>query len=309
MENANKTSLEEFLLLAFSGLGQLQTPLFVIILCMYIVCIGGNVAIIVLVRVEPSLHSPMYFFISLLAALDVMFVSCIIPKLLSNLIAANKRISFIGCFSQMFFSDSLGTAECYLLAVMAFDRDLAVNNPLHYFNIMNNELCVTLASLPWVVGIICVIIPTILTARLEFCGSNEVNHFFCDFAPLHSLACSDPFVSQVVSNSMAFLAAVVPFITTIGFYIHIIVIISRIHSSKGKFKVFSTCSSHLSVAGLYYITAIIVYVLPQGIQYEKFLALSYTVVTPLCNPFIYTFRNRDVKKALFRVTSCRVSSS
>ncbi|KAE8587989.1 hypothetical protein XENTR_v10022256 [Xenopus tropicalis] len=300
MDKANRTSVEEFILLAFSDLYQLQIPLFFAMLLIYITCVSGNLAIIFLVRVEPSLHTPMYFFISTLAATEMLCVSCIIPNLLANLIAAKNRISLIGCFTQLFAIDTLGTAESYLLAVMAFDRDLAISNPLQYSAIMTQKLCVQLAVLPGIVGIVTLSVPFILTARLEFCGPYEINHFFCDFAPLQSLACSDPFNTKLVTNCGAVFATVLPFITTVGFYIHIIVIIFQIHSAESKQKAFSTLSSHLTVAGLFYVTAITVYVVPKGSQYDRFLALIYTVIIPLLNPFIYTFRNKDVKRALIK---------
>ncbi|KAG8449799.1 hypothetical protein GDO86_016459 [Hymenochirus boettgeri] len=302
MEKVNQTTLGEFILLAFSDLGQIQHLLFYMLILIYIVCIGGNVAIILLIKAEPSLHIPMYFFIGTLSALETMFVSCIIPKLLANLIAADMRISFIGCVFQVFVSHTLGTAECYLLAVMAFDRDLAINNPLRYLSIMTHELSVNLAILPFIVGVVCVIIPTVLTSGLDFCGPNAINHFYCDLVGLQSLACSDHFIIQIFSSCMAFIAAVVPFIITIGFYIHIIRTIFFIHSSKGKVRAFSTCSSHLSIVGVYYITAIVVYVIPKGNHYDRYLSLLYTVITPLLNPFIYSYRNKDVKNALLKLT-------
>ncbi|OCT68983.1 hypothetical protein XELAEV_18040291mg [Xenopus laevis] len=277
MDKVNTTSVEEFILLAFSDLYQLQIPLFFVMLLIYITCVSGNLSIICLVRVEPSLHTPMYFFISTLAATEMMFVSCIIPNLLANLIAAKYRISFIGCFTQLFATDSLGTSVCYLLAVMAFDRNLAISSPLQYSSIMTQTL-----------------------SKLEFCGPNKVNHFFCDFAPLQSLACSDTFIAKVITSCGALVAVASPFITTVGFYIHIIVIISKLNSIESKQKAFSTCSSHLTVAGLFYITASTVYVVPKGSNYDRFLALIYTVFTPLLNPFIYTFRNKDVKRALIK---------
>ncbi|XP_041430684.1 olfactory receptor 502-like [Xenopus laevis] len=269
-------------------------------LLIYITCVSGDLSVIFLVRTEPSLHTPMYIFISTLAATEMMFVTSIIPNLLANLIAGKNRISFIGCFTQLFVTATLGTAQCYFLAVMAFDRNLAISNPLHYSSIMTQTLCVQLAILPWIVGIIYVSIPFIFTAMLDFCGPNEVNHFFCDFAPLQSLACSDPFIAQVLASSGALFAVVLPFIITVGFYIHIIIIIAKINSAESKQKAFSTCSSHLTVAGLDYLTSITVYVVPKGSRYDRYLALIFTFITPLLNPFIYTFRNKDVKRALFK---------
>ncbi|KAG8449798.1 hypothetical protein GDO86_016458 [Hymenochirus boettgeri] len=303
MESVNQTTLGEFILLAFSDLGQLQHLLFFIILSVFIICIVGNVTIIILVKTEPSLHTPMYFFISVLSALETTFVSSIIPKLLANLIVADRKISFIGCFFQAFTSHTLGTAECYLLAVMAFDRHLAINNPLNYLTIMTYEFSVKLAFLPLIVGFVCIIIPTILIAGLDFCGPNKINLFYCDLVVVQSLACSYYSISQAVTSFMAFISTVVPFTIIIGFYVHIIIIILLIQSPNGKVRAFSTCSSHLSVTCLYYITGIIVYVIPKGKTYDKFLALLYTVITPLLNPFIYTYRNKDVKKALLKLTS------
>ncbi|KAM5129385.1 LOW QUALITY PROTEIN: olfactory receptor 11L1-like [Mantella aurantiaca] len=225
-----------------------------------------------------------------------MFVTVTIPKLLDNLISGNKNISFLGCFTQLYFFNGLGITECYLLAVMAFDRDLA--NPLHYLSIMSKKLCFKLAGMPWLIGLTISFVTTFFTADLNFCGPNQINNFVCDAAPLQDLACSDPFISKVAILVAAVLAVVIPFIIIIGFYIHIINTILKIKSSAGKKKAFSTCSSHLTVASLYYGTAMIVYITPIGTQLDKFLAIIYTVVTPLLNPFIYTLRNKDVKSAI-----------
>ncbi|KAM5129374.1 olfactory receptor 2AP1-like [Mantella aurantiaca] len=295
--DANKTVVTEFILIAFSNLKQFQTLLFIFILLAYIGCILGNCAILILVKYEYALHTPMYFFISTFAFLEIIFVSVTIPKLLFNLMEVGRNISFGGCFAQLYAFNSLGVTECYLLAVMAFDRDLAINNPLHYTVIMNKLHCVKLAVAPWIIGIFIAFIPTIFTAQLQFCGPNEVNHFFCDLAPLQNLACSNPFISNVVTSTTAVFATVVPFVLILRFYVHIIKTILKIKSLAGKQKAFSTCSSHLIVASLFYCTAIVVYVRPKGSQYDKFLALMYTAFTPLLNPFIYTLRNNDVKAA------------
>ncbi|XP_075048066.1 olfactory receptor 6C4-like [Mixophyes fleayi] len=297
MVEANKTVVEEFILLAFAELHQFQNLLFVVFLLTYITCVMGNVTIIVLVRIEPSLHATMYFFICVFSILEIIFVSVTVPRLLANLIAANNIISFKGCLTQMYVFVSLGATECYLLLVMVFDRHLAINSPLHYPAIMTHALCIVLAVLPWIMGFSLILIPTIITARLEFCGPNRIDHFFCDFAPLQNLACSDPLISIIWTSTSAILSVVLPLIIIIGFYIHIIITVSKIKSEEGKQKAFSTCTSHLIVASLFYDTAIIVYVKPKGSHYDKYLAFMYTAFTPMVNPFIYTFRNRDVKKA------------
>ncbi|KAG8560307.1 hypothetical protein GDO81_014906 [Engystomops pustulosus] len=304
MEIFNHTSFNDFTLLSFTSLQHFQIVMFPFILLTYIICIMGNSAIIAIVQTERSLHTPMYFYISIFAFLEIIFVSSTVPNLLVNLVSARQKISFIGCFTQLYVFNSLGVTECYLLAVMVFDRHLAIHNPLHYPSIMNNEFCMKLSVLPWVVGFLIVLAPTIITARLPYCGPHEINHFFCDFAPLQSIACSIPFYVIVITSSVAFIDVVVPFIIILGFYVHIIVTVLKIKSGDGKKKAFSTCSSHLIVASLFYGTATIVYVKPKGSQYDKFLALMYTAVTPLVNPFIYTFRNRDVKGVFRRYLGC-----
>ncbi|XP_073422714.1 olfactory receptor 6N1-like [Dendrobates tinctorius] len=302
----NKTTVTEFILLAFSDLQSLQILLFVFILLAYISCVMGNTVILVLVRYERSLHTPMYFFIGTFALMEIIFVSVTIPKLLATLIEASRKISFIGCFAQLYTFDSLGVAECYLLIVMAFDRDLAINNPLHYSRIMTQTHCIELAVAPWVIGCFIIAIPTIFTAELDFCGPNKVNHFFCDLAPLQNLACSNPMVSNLVTSSTTIFASLIPFLVILGFYIHIIALISKIKSTRGKQKAFSTCSSHLIVASLYYSSGIIIYAKPKGSQHDKFLALIYIVIIPFLNPFIYTLRNKDVKIALRKSKILRV---
>ncbi|XP_075048043.1 olfactory receptor 6C4-like [Mixophyes fleayi] len=297
MVETNKTAVKEFILLGFAELHQFQNLLFIVFLLTYFTCVMGNIAIIVIVKLEPSLHTTMYFFISVFSILEIMFVSVTVPKLLANLIAAENSISFNECFTQMYVFVSLGTTECYLLLVMVFDRHLAINNPLHYPAIMTHALCIVLAVLPWIMGFTSILVPTIITARLEFCGPNMIDHFFCDFAPLQNLACSDPFISNISTSSTAVFNVVLSFILMIRFYIHIIMTVSKIKSEEGKQKAFSTCSSHLIVTSLYYGTALIVYAKPKGSLYGKYLAIMYTAFTPMINPFIYTFRNRGVKKA------------
>ncbi|XP_053330362.1 putative olfactory receptor 2B8 [Spea bombifrons] len=303
MDDINETEVEEFILLAFSDFQQYEKFLFILVLLTYVFCIIGNISIIVLIRVQLSLHTPMYYFISIFAMLEMTFVSVSVPKLLANLIASNKKISFRGCFTQLYALNALGETECFLLAVMVFDRHLAIHNPLRYSAIMNHCTVTQLTVLPWVLGFAISFIPTFFTAHLEFCGPNKVDHFFCDLAPLQSLACSNPDTSKAMTSLAAVLATVLPFIIIMGFYIHIIYTVFNMQGSMSKRKSFSTCTSHLIVASLFYGTAITVYINPKGRQYEKFLALMYTVLTPLVNPFIYTLRNRDVKAAILK--SCR----
>ncbi|XP_071972531.1 olfactory receptor 6N1-like [Engystomops pustulosus] len=294
----NRTSVTEFFLLGFAPFPLFQQLLFLPVLVTYIICVFGNVTIILLVRTEPSLHTPMYFFISIFAVLEIMFASVTIPKLLAILIQTKKNISFFGCFAQLYAFEALGETECLLLAFMVFDRYLAITNPLRYSTIMNPQLCYRFAILPWVGGFACSSFPSSFTFILDFCGPNEVDHFFCDLTPLQNLACSDPSSSNVVTSLSAVVGVVTPFIVIVGFYIHIIHTVLKIESTEGKTKAFSTCSSHLIVASLFYGSGMTVYVKPKGSNYDKFLALMYAVMTPVLNPFIYTFRNREVQNAL-----------
>ncbi|KAM8921445.1 olfactory receptor 6N1-like [Pelodytes ibericus] len=297
MDIANKTRVTEFILLAFADLHQIQLLLFTVILLAYNICILGNTAIIVLVKAHPTLHSPMYLLISTFAVLEIGFVTTTVPKLLANLLAAKNTISFAGCFAQLYFFDALGVTECHLLAVMAFDRDLAINSPLRYGSIMSSTFCIELAVFPWIMGFSTGFLMIFVTTSLEFCGPNEMNHFFCDLLPLQNLSCSSVFTSNVVTIVTTIIDIIIPFSTIIAFYIHIVMTVSTVKGTDAKKKAFSTCSSHLIVTLLYFGTACIVYISAKGNEHDKYLALMYAVLTPTLNPFIYTLRNRDVKNA------------
>ncbi|XP_069582808.1 olfactory receptor 11L1-like [Ranitomeya imitator] len=300
MENISNTIVTEFVLMAFQDILQFKILLFVVCLYIYITCIIGNMIIFSLILFDISLHSPMYYFISRFSILEIFFVSIIIPKLLDILLAGRNRISFMACFFQLYCADTTGIVECYLLTVMVFDRHFAITSPLQYLIIMSHWYT-RLAVFPWIVGLVVALIPTIITASLKFCGPNIIDHFFCDLTPLQNLACSDPFVSNLVTSIAAIIVIVLPFILIIGFYTHIIIMILKIKSVEGKRKAFSTCSSHLIVSSLFFCTGITVYIKPNGNQHDKFLAFVYTIVVPLLNPFIYTFRNRDIKNVFLKL--------
>ncbi|XP_075137763.1 olfactory receptor 5P68-like [Leptodactylus fuscus] len=299
MEDVNSTRVTEFILLAFEDLPQFQVLLFFACLIIYITCIVGNLVIFLLIHFDVNLHTPMYYFIGTFAILEILFVSSIVPKLLDILIAGRNRISFVGCFIQLYCADTTGAVECYLLTIMVFDRYFAITNPLQYMVIMG-QWCTRLAVFPWIAGLVFIFIPTIFTASMKFCGPNTIDHFFCDLAPLQNLACSDPSISNLVTSITSIIVILLPFIVIIGFYTHIIVTVLKIKSVEGKHKAFSTCSSHLIVASLFFGTGFIVYVSPNSSDYEKYFALIYKVITPLLNPFIYTLRNKDVKVAFFK---------
>ncbi|XP_071972544.1 olfactory receptor 10C1-like [Engystomops pustulosus] len=299
MPNTSLTTVTEFVLLAFEDLHRFQKLFFFVVLVIYITCITGNIIICLLIKLDVSLHTPMYYFIRVFVILEMLFVSIIVPKLLDILITGRNTISFFACFLQLYCANSAGIVECYLLTVMAFDRYLAITSPLQYFVIMS-QWCVKLATFPWVLGLVAAFITTIFTAFLKFCGPNVIDHFFCDLAPLQNLSCSDPYISNLVTSLTTIFVVLLPFLIIIGFYAHIIITVLKIKGIEGKRKAFSTCSSHLIVSGLYYCTGIIVYVKPSDTHHDKFLALIYTILIPLLNPFIYTFRNKDVKCAFFK---------
>ncbi|KAG8449788.1 hypothetical protein GDO86_016448 [Hymenochirus boettgeri] len=240
----------------------------------------------------------MYYFISVLAALEVIYMSAIHPRFLASIISTDKRISFIGCFIQMFVAGTSGATESYLLAFMAIDRDLAINHPLRYSAIMTMKFCIGLAVIPWIVGTSIMLTESILIANLDFCGPNEIDHFFCDPLALQALACSDSSIINVVRNGLVVIACGVPFFIIIQAYIKIIMTITKIKSSVGKWKAFSTCSSHLIVTSLFYATVSAVYIKTNDNTSKKYLALMFTLISPTLNPFIYTLRNKDVKEAL-----------
>ncbi|XP_073423391.1 olfactory receptor 1E16-like [Dendrobates tinctorius] len=301
MGYSNRTLVVEFILLAFPEVHQYQILLFTFILITYIVCIAGNLTIILLVIAEHSLHFPMYFFISLFSAQEILFVSVPIPKLLANLISGNKKISFVGCFLQVFSFITLGQIESICIIIMAFDRYLAINKPLHYTLIMNQTVCIRLAIFPWFIGLFNSLTVTMFTLHLDFCGPNELNHFFCDLGPLQSLACSDTYITNSVTTGATTIGAIVPFMIIFGLYTKIILTVSKISTPLGKHKAFSTCSSHITVALLFFFTVFIIYLRPNSSLYDKFFSLLYTVVTPTFNPFIYGLRNRDVKNVMRKV--------
>ncbi|KAG8560308.1 hypothetical protein GDO81_014907 [Engystomops pustulosus] len=301
MDQRNKTVVDTVILLAFDDFQQNKIIFFVIFLTTYITCVAENFTIIILVKIGRSLHSPMYFFISVFATSEIMFVSVTVPKLLAILIAANNTISFEGCVTQMYFLNSLGVTECYLLVVMVFDRHMAINSPLHYGAVMTPVFCVGLAMFPWIFGFSVLLITTSIIADLEFCGPNVIDHYFCDMAPLQSLACSDTFISSLSATCTDVICVVLPFLMIIGLYIQILKTITKIKREVGKQKAFSTCTSHLIVSGLFYGAAIIVYVKAKSSHYDKYFSFMYTTFTPTINPFIYTFRNRDVKKVLWNL--------
>ncbi|XP_002720342.2 olfactory receptor 10A4-like [Oryctolagus cuniculus] len=295
------TQISEIILLGFGDLHGLQFFLFGLFLAIYVMTLMGNVVILTVVSADHSLHMPMYFFLGHFSFLEIGYTTTIEPIMLRTLLSTHVSISFQACACQFYFFAALVATECFFLAVMSYDRYIAICNPLHYTSLMDYWSCLRLAGASWLAGFLAPILLVILVFRLTFCLANEIDHFFCDLKPIMKLACTDTRVAEMTSFLCTTLFALGPFLLTLASYIHIISTILRIPSATGKQRAFSTCSSHLTVVSLYYGTLGIVYGFPLGPQYEdilKLLSLLYTVLTPALNPIIYTLRNKDVKEAL-----------
>ncbi|XP_006881934.1 PREDICTED: olfactory receptor 10A4-like [Elephantulus edwardii] len=295
------TQISEFILLGFGDLHGLQFFLFGLFLTIYILTLMGNIVILTVVLADNSLHTPMYFFLGHFSFLEIGYTTTIEPMMLRTLLSAHEPISILACACQFYFFAAMVATECFFLAVMSYDRYIAICNPLHYTSIMDYWGCLQLAGASWMAGFLAPVLLMVLIFRLTFCAANEIDHFFCDLKPIIKLACTDTQIAETTSFICTSLFALGPFLLTLASYIHIITTIMRIPSTTGKQRAFSTCSSHLTVVTLYYGTLGIVYGFPSRPHYEdllKLLSLLYTVLTPALNPIIYTLRNKDVKVAL-----------
>ncbi|XP_067173424.1 olfactory receptor 10A2-like [Apteryx mantelli] len=303
MSGVNKTMVTEFILLGFPSLAQFQLLLFVVLLLIYMVTLLGNILIILITMVDAALHSPMYFFLRNLSFLEMCFTLVIVPQLLSNLLAEKKSISFLGCMAQTSFFVTLGTVECYLLAAMAYDRYVAICNPLRYGNIMNRRVCIQVMVALWFSGIPVGTVQITLLFSLPFCGPNKVNHFFCDGPAMLELVCADTSLFETYSLTVTVIVIMSPFVLILVSYTCILHTVLKMKSAAGRHKAFSTCSSHLIVVTLWYGTGILAYSQPKSDyspDIKKLLSLSYTVIAPTLNPIIYSLRNREMKEALWR---------
>nr|XP_056719915.1 olfactory receptor 11L1-like [Euleptes europaea] len=297
----NQTTIAELNLLGFGDVQHLQIPLFLLFLLIYICTMSGNILIIVLVISEQQLHTPMYFFLGNLSCLDSFTVCTILPKMLAGCLTGRSTISVQGCIAQFYFFASLAAVQCYLLAMMSYDRYLAICKPLHYVSLMNTKLCFRLAAGSWINGFIGMSIYILLMSQLIFCGPKDIDHFFCDIAPVMKLSCGETKTAERVTTIFSSIFTFPPFTLTMTSYIFIIRNIMRIPSTTGKKKAFSTCSSHLIVVSIFYGTLVSVYVLPRTERLKalnKVLSVFYTLLTPLVNPLIYSLRNREMREAL-----------
>ncbi|XP_061448074.1 olfactory receptor 5AP2-like [Rhineura floridana] len=303
----NQTNIASFILLGLvDHHPELQSLLFVVFLAIYMITMAGNLLLVVLVVADLHLHTPMYFFLGNLSCLEICYTSTILPRMLFSLLMGDKSISVCGCIVQYYFFGSLASTECYLLAMMSYDRYLAICKPLHYTSLMNGKLCLCLICGSWISGFLSNTIITSLACQLSFCGPHEIEHFFCDLAPVLKLSCSNTHTVKLVTYILASMDTISPFLLTVISYIFIIINILQIQSKAMRQKAFSTCSSHLIVVTFFFGSLISVYMVPETNtlkQLHQTFSLFYTVLTPMVNPLIYSLRNREVKEALSRIVS------
>ncbi|XP_056372835.1 olfactory receptor 10A7-like [Hyla sarda] len=298
----NKTQVTEFILVGLSS--DLQPYLFMFFLLIYLLTLTGNVMITLTITLESQLQSPMYLFLRSLSVTEIFYVTTTLPRMLRDFLHIDKSISFAGCAAQLYFFSFLGAAECFILAFMAYDRYLAICHPLQYMTIMTKKKCLWLSVASWLGGMFLPMANIVLVFCLPYCGSNVVDHFFCDVLPVMRLACTNTLANEIGIVVYSFVVIPLPFLLILVSYVHILVAIFKIRSASGRSKVFSTCGSHLTSVSLFYGSATITYIRTKPIDAQKgakALSLLYLVFVPMLNPLIYSLRNAKVKTAMKRV--------
>ncbi|XP_054850389.1 olfactory receptor 49-like [Eublepharis macularius] len=296
----NETTVNEFILQGFTDIRILQLLFFSLLFFSYLLTIIGNAAIITIAHIDHRLRTPMYFFLWNFSLLEIGFTTAIVPQTLTQLATGNKKISYIGCMLQSFLYFQLGTSEFFLLAVMSFDRYVAICNPLHYPTIMNNRICTSLVLCSWLGSFLLIIGPSMLFLQYPICGSNVLNHFFCDNTPLIKILCGDTRLLQFLGFISAVFSVLGSLSITIVSYVNIVKTVIRIPSATGRQKAFSTCASHFIVVSITYGSCIFLYIKPNQnskLELGKVVAVLNTMVSPLLNPFIYCLRNKQVQEA------------
>ncbi|XP_036736359.2 olfactory receptor 5A2 [Manis pentadactyla] len=299
----NNTIVTKFILLGFSDHPQMKIFLFVSFLGIYLLTLAWNLSLITLIRMDSHLHTPMYFFLSNLSFLDICYVTSTAPKMLSDILTEQRTISFVGCATQYFVFCGMGLTECFLLAAMAYDRYIAICNPLLYTALISHALCVKMVAGAYVGGFLSSLIETYSVYQHDFCGPNTINHFFCDLPPVLVLSCSDTFTSQVVNFTVGVAVGVVSVFVILMSYGYIVAAVLK-GSAKSRTKAFSTCTSHLTAVTLFYGSGFFMYMRPSSIyslNQDKVVSIFYAFVIPMVNPIIYSFRNKEIKNALRKV--------
>ncbi|XP_053761337.1 olfactory receptor 2B6-like isoform X1 [Panthera pardus] len=306
MKGVNASAPWEFTLLGFSDRPRLELPLFVVFFISYVATIFGNLTIILVSRLDPKLHTPMYFFLTNLSLLDLCYTTSTVPQMLVNLRSTRKVISYGGCVAQLFMFLALGATECVLLAVMSFDRFVAICRPLHYSVVMHQRLCLQLAAASWITGFGNSVWLSALTLQLPLCGRKEVDHFLCEVPALLKLSCVDTTANEAELFFVSVLFHLIPLTLILVSYAFIARAVLRIQSAEGRRKAFGTCGSHLIVVSLFYGTAISVYLQPPSSNSKdrgKMVSLFYGIIAPMLNPLIYTLKNKEVKEAFKRLVA------
>ncbi|XP_055990519.1 olfactory receptor 5W2-like [Sorex fumeus] len=305
----NCTVFSEFIFLGLSSRRDVQLELFVFFLFVYGTTVIANVGMILLIKMDSRLHTPMYYFLSNLSFCDVCYSTSVSPKMLVDFLSEKKSISYSFCPVQMYFWEVFADVECLMLAVMAYDRYVAICNPLLYTVAMSRRLCTLLVVLTYIMGLIDSAIHTCLTFRLSFCNSNLINHFFCDIPPLLALATSDTSINEIMLFVFGTIILGCSIFTVFLSYSYIIATILRMKSAEGRRKAFSTCASHLSTVALFHGTLLYMYFRPSSsysMDVDKMTSVFYTVIIPMLNPLIYSLRNKDVKSALKKLISFKL---
>ncbi|XP_017200488.1 olfactory receptor 2D3-like [Oryctolagus cuniculus] len=301
MGEGNRTSVAEFILLGLSQDPKIQIALFCVFLIIYLISVFGNLLIIILIQIDSRLHTPMYFFLKNLSFADLCFSTSIVPQMLIHFLVKKKSISFVGCSTQIVVFLLAGCTECVLLAVMSYDRYLAVCKPLHYSTIMTQRVCIQLAVVSWISGASVCAVDSAFTLCLPYQGQNVINHYFCEPPALLQLASADTYSAEMALFSMGVVILLAPVSLILVSYWNIISTVIQMQSEEGRLKVFSTCGSHLTAVVLYYGSGIFAYMRPNSktmSQKDKVISVFYSVMTSMLNPIIYSLRNKDVKGAL-----------
>ncbi|XP_059115318.1 olfactory receptor 1165-like [Peromyscus eremicus] len=310
-DNRNQTFLTTFFLLGFSEDTMLEVPLFFLFLTIYVIALMGNLGIIVVRKINPKLHTPMYFFLSHLSFLDICYSSVFTPKLLEILVVEHRTISLKGCMAQFFFGCACVITEMFMLAVMAYDRFVAVCNPLLYTVAMSHKLCAFLVAGSYMWGGLCAVMLTYTLTELSYCGPGIINHFGCEYSAILSLSCSDPTFSQLVCLVISIFNETSSLLIILASYVFIVVTIIKMPSKGGLRKAFSTCASHLTAISIFHGVVLLLYCIPNSQNswlLVKVATVLFTVVIPMLNPLIYSLRNKDVKETVRRLISSKLHS-
>ncbi|XP_077171390.1 olfactory receptor 5B21-like [Paroedura picta] len=304
MERKNQTILAEFILLGLSEDPNIQLVLFATGLLIYVFTLAGNLAIILLIQTDQHLQAPMYFLLSNLSFTEICYISSTMPKMLWDLVAGNKTISFAGCALQMYCFLITAATECVLLLGMAYDRYAAICHPLHYTLLMSQPMLRWLLAVSWAIGGLNATVNTAFVFSLDFCGPNKIVHFFCDIPPVLHLSCSDTSLAELVTFMISGSIITVTVSLIVLSYVLIVLSVLKISSAQGRIKTFSTCASHLTVVSIFYSTAIFTYMRPssgRSMEDDRVISVMYTIITPLLNPIIYSLKNKEIQAALWKV--------